>query len=330
MSKTVGIPRGLLFYEYYPLWKTFLEELGAEVIVSDQTTKHIMDDGCKACVDEACLPVKVFHGHVMNLAERVDCLLIPRFTSISKREYICPKIGGLPDMVRNTLTELPPIIDVEINLRKSGSNAYRAAYEIGMHFNTDSSRIKAAYKKAEKDHKEYKSKLKKGFLPNEIIDKNLLQKKQNASKMLQVAVIGHPYNLFDSYVSMEMISKMRKNNINVLTVDMVDDAVINEKQALLKKKMFWNFGRRAVGSVLHVLDRKDIEGIIYVMSFGCGVDSFVCDMVERRVRENSDIPFIVITLDEHSGEAGIDTRMEAFIDMIRWRKTNEGNIPAYG
>jgi predicted nucleotide-binding protein (sugar kinase/HSP70/actin superfamily) len=60
------------------------------------------------------------------------------------------------------------------------------------------------------------------------------------------------------------------------------------------------------------------------------VDSFVCDMIERRIRRLSSIPFTVLTIDEHSGEAGMDTRLEAFIDMIRWRKKDEGNIPTYG
>ena len=48
--------------------------------------------------------------------------------------------------------------------------------------------------------------------------------------------------------------------------------------------MFWLFGRKAVGSALHILERDDIDGIIYMMSFGCGVDSFVNDLVEKKIR----------------------------------------------
>ncbi len=42
------------------------------------------------------------------------------------------------------------------------------------------------------------------------------------------------------------------------------------------------------------------------------------------------MPFIVLTIDEHSGEAGMDTRIEVFIDMIRWRSKSESNISAHG
>ena len=82
----VGIPRALFYYQYYPLWKTFFEELGAEIVLSDRTTKSIMDEGSKTCVDEACLPIKIFHGHVMNIKDKVDYLFIPRFTSVSRNE----------------------------------------------------------------------------------------------------------------------------------------------------------------------------------------------------------------------------------------------------
>jgi predicted nucleotide-binding protein (sugar kinase/HSP70/actin superfamily) len=31
-------------------------------------------------------------------------------------------------------------------------------------------------------------------------------------------------------------------------------------------------------------------------------------------------PFLNLTLDEHTGEAGVMTRLEAFWDMVNWRK----------
>jgi predicted nucleotide-binding protein (sugar kinase/HSP70/actin superfamily) len=330
MAKRVGIPRGLFYYQYYPFWKTFLEELGAELVVSDHTTKKILDDGVKNCVDEACLPIKLFHGHVMNLKDRVDCLLIPRFTSISKNEYVCPKFGGLPDMIRHTLKELPPVIDTEVNLRKSRNNSIKAALELGMNFSNDKSIIKAAYKKAVKDYKGYMSQLKAGILPTDILDKRLKLLKKPSGKMLNIAVIGHMYNLYDSYTNMDMIRKLQANHINIITVDMIDEEIINEKANTLNKRIFWYFGRKAMGTALHLLEREDIDGIMYVMSFGCGIDSFVCDLIERKIRRNRNIPFIVLTIDEHSGEAGLNTRLEAFIDMIRWRNADESNISTFG
>ncbi|MEG3070548.1 MAG: hypothetical protein RQM92_06655 [Candidatus Syntrophopropionicum ammoniitolerans] len=40
----------------------------------------------------------------------------------------------------------------------------------------------------------------------------------------------------------------------------------------------------------------------------------------ERYAHSSGIPFLSLTLDEHTGEAGIMTRLEAFLDMVQWRK----------
>lgn len=299
-------------------------------MLSDYSTSKILDEGTKSCVAEACLPVKIFYGHVMNIKDKVDYLFIPRFTSISKKEYICPKFGGLPDMIRNSIKDLPPLIDTEINLRKSEKNARKAAMEIGRFFTKDERKIENAYKKALESFGEFKAKVKQGVLPSDILDKKLNVIKKSNEPELNIAVIGHVYNLYDSFINMDMIDKLRKRGAKIITVDMVEDEIIKRNAGLLPKKMFWNFGSRAYGSSLHFLEREDIDGIIYLMSFGCGVDSFVCDLAERKIRKTKDIPFIVLTLDEHSGEAGMDTRLDAFIDMIRWRYKNENNVSAYG
>lgn len=341
MGKKVGIPRGLFYYQYYPLWKTFLEELGAEIIVSDCTNKKILDDGVKSCIDEACLPVKIFHGHVVNLKDKVDYLFIPRYTSVSKREYVCPKFGGLPDMIRHTFSGLPEIIDTEVNLRKSKRNSINAALEVGKYLSDDVKKIKEAYKKALRQYRYFREKVKNGTLPNEIFEEsNQLTRNREIGKQvkeeqlkknrLNIALIGHSYNLYDNYVNMNIINKLKKLGTNIITIDMIDGHIINEKSNLLNKKAFWYFGTKVMGSTYHLLDRNDINGIIFVMSFGCGIDSFMCDLAERKVRRNKDIPFLVLTIDEHSGEAGLNTRIEAFIDMIKWRNKNESNLPTYG
>ena len=330
MYKKVGIPRGLFYYKYFPLWKTFLEELGAEITVSDATNKRILDAGVKACVDEACLPVKLFHGHVLNLVGRVDCLLIPRFTSISKNEYVCPQFGGLPDTVRHTLKQLPPVIDTEVNLRKSSANSWQAALETGRWFTSDKKLIKAAFIKAVNEYRKYRDTVRLGEIPFATPSRYSPGENATGGKLLKIAVVGHAYILYDAHINMNMLRKLQNNGIKVITPDMVHEDAINLYTNLLHKPMFWNFGRKALGSVFHLADTGEIDGIIYVMSFGCGIDSFVSDLMERRLRRQSDLPFILLTLDEHSGEAGLNTRLEAFIDMIRWRKIDENNISTSG
>jgi predicted nucleotide-binding protein (sugar kinase/HSP70/actin superfamily) len=118
--------------------------------------------------------------------------------------------------------------------------------------------------------------------------------------------------------------------MGIRTIETTDAAQIDSMASGIPKRMFWYFGRKAVGSALAMLGHGEIDGMLYVMTFGCGIDSFVCDYVERLVRSRSDIPFSVLTIDEHTGEAGLDTRLEAFTDMLRWRNDHEADFPAYG
>jgi len=329
MSK-IGIPRAMYYYRYFPMWKAFFEELGAEVIVSQPTSKKTLDEGSKYCVDEACLAVKLYMGHVENLKKDVDYIFIPRFTSISKREYICPKFGGLPDMIRRSIPNLPKIIDTEVNMYKSRNGAFTAAIDAGGYISNDPIKITRAYKKAQEEYKVYKDKLKLGLLPDDIFENKVSIVKNYSKDKLNIAVIGHEYNLYDGYFNMDLLKKLKSLNVNVSTIEMMDEETINKMAGKIDKKMFWSFGRAAVGMALEAVDKNNLDGIIYLMTFGCGVDSFVSDFIERKVRNQSSIPFTVLTIDEHTGEAGLDTRIEAFIDMIRWRYSHDTNFSAHG
>jgi predicted nucleotide-binding protein (sugar kinase/HSP70/actin superfamily) len=129
---------------------------------------------------------------------------------------------------------------------------------------------------------------------------------------------------------MELISKLSSYGAEVITPEFIDEDILESKSESIHKRMFWTFGKRVICSTLHFIERGDVDGIIYLMSFGCGVDALISDLSERYVRRGGNIPFLLLTIDEHSGEAGFNTRLEAFIDMVIWRMKNEGNISAHG
>ncbi|MEW9123576.1 MAG: acyl-CoA dehydratase activase-related protein [Thermotaleaceae bacterium] len=331
MEIKVGIPRGLLYYHYFPLWNRFFETLGAEVVVSQLTNKKIIENGVKHTVDEACLPVKVYHGHVMDLKDKVDTIFVPRIMSVYKNEYICPKFCGLPEMITSSLKDLPPLIDTTINFHKSKKQLYKAIYEIGRPITRNVHQIEMAYTEGLKQYQQYKQLMRKGVLPIDI----LTQKKPETAKRdilfeQKVILLGHPYNLYDNHLSMNIIKKLREKKVKVITPEMMDTATINQYAEQMDKKMFWSFGRKILGTAFYGMGDPSISGMIYLSSFGCGLDSVIADIVERRVRRNSRKPFTILTLDEHTGEAGIDTRIEAFVDMIKWREKHENNFSSHG
>ncbi|WP_432407641.1 acyl-CoA dehydratase activase-related protein [Wukongibacter sp. M2B1] len=330
MSIRVGIPRALLFYEYYPLWVSFFENLGAEVIVSRKTNKEILYNGVKNTVDEACIPVKIFHGHVIDLRDRVDYLFIPRIKSIFKNEYICPKFSGLPEMIKHSIDGLPELIDTEINFFQSRKHLNSTIYEIGKHILNDHKSIMDAYDKAYLEYKRHKKDI--GYGEALSIDEvQILNRIKNIkSQGKKVMVLGHPYNIYDTYLNIGILDKVKSNQAVILTPEMIGDRCTIEYSKQFKGNLSWTFARKLIGTALYLIDTKCVDGIIYISTFGCGVDSVVSDLVEKLIRRRSNIPFTLVTLDEHSGEAGINTRIEAFMDMIKWRDIFEDNISAHG
>lgn len=322
MPVKVGIPRALMYYYYFPLWKGFFERLGVQVEVSPKTTKAILNSGVKTAVDEACLPVKLYYGHIIELKDRVDYIFIPRIVSVEKKAYICPKFLGLPDMIRHNVEGLPQMIDVTVNLNRKQRNLYRAVYEVGKIFTANPWVIWRAFRHGLKKQKEFSRLLAAGYLPHEAIEEmeqGRAKERRAAGGNLHIALIGHGYNIFDSYISMNIIEKLRSLGAAVSTADNLVPGEIEASAARLPKRLFWTLGRRMVGSAFHYSGLGNIDGIIHLAAFGCGPDSFTGEIIERNLRREINIPYMNLTIDEHTGEAGVITRLEAFVDMIKWR-----------
>ena len=100
---------------------------------------------------------------------------------------------------------------------------------------------------------------------------------------------------------------------------MLSDAAIASGNAQLRKQLFWSSGRTVFGAGAHFATNSDVSGIIHLASFGCGLESLIIDLVQRVAIANNK-PFLLVTLDEHTGEAGMETRLEAFIDMLTWKE----------
>lgn len=334
MVLRIGIPRAMLAYYYLPLWETFFGRLGAEVIISPPTNKKIVDVGAKNCVDEACLPVKVFLGHVQYLQDKSDILFIPRVVSIEPRKYTCPKLLGLPDMVKSNIRDLPPVWSDVINLSRHRRDLYPVILAVGKRITGNPLLIMWAYLLAVIKQRRFEKLLSYGYTVEEayrVLQENSTTKVPCSTADLNIAVVGHAYNIYDSYISMRIISRLREMGVRVITPEMVDSKAINNSTKQLSKDLFWTYCKRILGAAYYFMQQERVDGIINIVAFGCGPDALVGEMLERKVRQTTNLPFMLLTIDEHTGEAGVMTRLEAFIDMIRWReRKNAGNLSTHG
>ncbi len=322
----VGIPRALLYYQYYPMWKTFFEELGAEVVVSPPTTQTMLSSGASRVVADTCLPVKVFLGHVLSLVEKCDYIFIPAIRSVKKKVYNCSKFLGLPDMTKAVIPESPPILDIDIDINKGKRRLYQAIYQLGRHFTWNPFKVRQAGIAAWQAYLNY----------NQLMSSHSLTPPQAVEKIsgtlestpethypnplrATIAIIGHPYLLYDEYINHRFIHRLEQAGYKVLTPEMLTTEELKSATGRLVGRTYWTYEGEVVGAGEHYLE-SGADGVIGIMTFGCGPDSLMMDMVRRHAARLRATAFMCLTLEEHTAETGIVTRLEAFLDMIHRRK----------
>jgi len=320
----VGIPRTLSFFTLYPLWKPFFEGLGVDVVVSPESNKALLDEGVKETVNDACVPIKLFHGHVAALKNKVDILFMPRLVSLDGKHTLCPKFLGLPDMVRCSISGLPEIIDSRLDLKKGKMELYRFLYRIGKRFTDNRIKIIRAIWRAKHNFSHYRKLLLQGLTPQEAfdcLDTGHEPQSGEDTASIRLAVLGYPYSLYDNYISVGLLEKLKSYGISVVTPEMVPERELRRMSKNLPKNLFWYYSNRVVWSCMYFLQKQSVDGVVHVTAFGCGPDAMTNKLVELETKYNTrKIPFLTVTIDEHTGEAGVATRVEAFVDLIRRKK----------
>ncbi len=318
----VGIPGGLLYYRYGKLWNSFLHALGAEVVESGETTRSILSSGVSKAENESCLPVKVFYGHVLALRGKVDAIFVPRLVSVKRRTHTCPKMLGLPDLARSAVEGEVPIIAPTINFQEGMWHNYKAVYTLGRIFTRNPGRIIRAGIEAWKEHRLYLERLTLG-LDHRSALKGEADSLLCEGRELRIAVIGHHYNVYDTFTTMSLLDRLSSMGVDVVTADMVPDELRRKELRRLPKEIYWSYEQEIAGAILACTRHRLVDGIIFMISFPCGPDSIVRVLCEQENRRLGGVPMLTMIIDEHTGEGGFITRIEAFVDML-WRKKGEG------
>ena len=321
----IGIPRALSYYNFFPFWYGFFSDLGIEIVLSDATTKQTMTTGSSLVVPETCLPVKVYVGHILNLLDKgVDKIFVPSLQSIMPKIYNCSKIRGLPDLIRNVVKRNFTIIEATLDKSEKNHGLYDFLSEIAAQFGiTDFGRIKKASKNAWKVYNNFQIMTRSG-VPYKKALKSALENKviiADNSKVypINIGLIAHGYNLYDERVSMKIFDKLEKLDVKVYTAEQLTQEQMNEGLNSMKSRLYWANEFEITGAAAHYIQDKNIDGIITINAFGCGPDSLMLERISRFSRKNNK-PILHLSIDEHTGEAGFVTRLEAFVDMLYRKK----------
>ena len=299
----IGIPRAFLYYRNYILWKNFFEIIGCNIVLSPNTDSDIVKVGSKLSVDESCLPSKIYLGHINYLIDKCDYVLITRIYSYGRKKRVCVKFNGIYDVVNNIFPDIK-ILDYNIDNLKFKYELF-GFIKMGLKLNRNIFRIIYAYIIGK--IKEYK------------YNKTLILKQDKVmrSNKLKVLIVSHPYIVYDKYLSSNIINYLKDEDIDILYSDRM-----NRKKSIYyaeeeSNTLYFLYSKENIGSVFYYKDL--VDGIIFLSSFPCGVDSLVNELVIRKI---DNVPCINIILDDSTSTGGLYTRLESFVDIIKARHNN--------
>lgn len=298
----VGIPRALLYHKYGILWEKFFKNLHVKVMVSPLTNKLILSEGLNRTIDENCLPMKIFLGHINYLQSRVTHLFIPRIASLNNKEQNCMKLWSLYDTVA---TGFPGVKVIGYNIDRTKGYTWEALemMKLGLQFSKNPFAVLFAYRGAKEAYaNEHRKKLKE--------QEATLRK----SKNLKILIFAHPYIIQDEFIGKQIINFFKKEHIDVIFAHIVDHKKAKDASLSISKDLYWTYHKDLVGSL--AMNRKRVDGIVYLMAFSCGPDALVVELCKRTI---TDVPSVLITLDELQSDGGIITRLESFVDIIKFR-----------
>jgi predicted nucleotide-binding protein (sugar kinase/HSP70/actin superfamily) len=140
---------------------------------------------------------------------------------------------------------------------------------------------------------------------------------------LKIGLLGYVYNIYDPFVSMEIVAKLHYLGAETVTFEMLKQQIFQKQLRRFSRRLFWTFSNKLLAAAYHFFEDPAIDGIIHVTAFGCGPDSFLGKLLELD-SDRFDKPLMTIRVDEHSGENHLQTRIEAFVDLIAKQKRDKG------
>lgn len=308
----IGIPRALLYYRYRVLWRTFFEALDRTVVISQPSDRSILEAGALLSVDECCLASKLYLGHAQSLLPICDALFVPSIDNLARHQGFCTKFQALPDLVLNSFPRTSVrMVSCEVDKIDTNITEHDAFVEMGMKFGASKKKAKQAYQEALQAQQQANKK--RSNKQNERLKK--LNKIPQQERPLRILIVAHPYVIHDTFVGGPITSALEELGAHVLFADYFDHEAALEKSFAFSDTMPWITNRELIGALLSLYDQ--IDGVVLVSAFPCGPDSMTNDALMRCIKGK---PLLSLTVDAQSGTAGLETRLESFVDILNYQR----------
>ena len=312
----IGLPRASALYEFMPFWAAFFNRLGAEVVVSPESNQEILASGLRRLPAETCLPIKVTFGHVEWLQDKgVDRTFFPAVVDLHQDQgesvSLCPYSESFPFMAKAATSA--ELLAPSVCLNGNPEDFVRSVSVVRDLLGKSDRDVREAYDAAVQAQRDFRGRM-------QARGRKVIASSRGEGRPVW-AVIGRPYTLHDPFLNLNLSRHLAKLGVTALPIDFLP--LDGMEGIVWPGAPHWRYNQQAIQAALWAADQDGIEPVV-LTNFGCGLDAFNLRHIGQIV---SGRPHLVLEFDEHRAEAGLVTRVEAFLDEVRETRT-EGRRPA--
>jgi len=310
----IGIPMALISWQLLPLFARFFKALGFEVVVSGWTNKRIIRMGVESVTAQPCFPVKVAYGHIAELiAQKADYIFLPSIVSMTasypqnRSSQLCPYIQSLAYQAETAFAGRlgdTKILTAPLRLGEGRKLLRKSFITLGGKLGISASVIRKAIEEGFSAQADFEQALvKKG---REILD-------QIGPEQRLFVLVSRPYNGCDEGVNLQLSKKLDELGVKTIPMDMLalDEAQLGDES--LHRGVYWTYGQKILRAAELIKSDRRLFAI-YLSNFSCGPDSFLLTFFKDIMAQK---PCLLLELDEHSADAGVITRLEAFLESLK-------------
>ncbi len=312
---SIGFNRSFLVNSYYPLYSNFFTALGYDIVMPESPSQKGIDRQNASF----CYPVELAHGFfysLLNSDPPPDYIFLPHFKAIpgdndsisSTQSQVCPLVQGETFYLQTTFRKeieglerrgsrlAAPLIDLSKDLADARDPLVKTALKMGIR----RKEARRAFERALQQQKECLAEM-------QAVGRQALKALESDPQKFAVVLFARPYNGFVEEAHMGIPHKFASRGIAVMPLDFLS---VEEEHS--KRHMYWGMGKLIMKAARIVERHPQLFGT-YITNFSCGPDSFVVgyfrDIMGRK-------PSLTLELDSHTADAGLETRVEAFLDIV--------------
>ncbi len=309
----VGIPRCFSVHTLYPFYAWFFHSLGIRTFLSDD----VDHEGVARAESTYCFPAEIAHGAVENVWKKgADYIFLPHFRDMPSYQSdvhanFCPITQSLPYYIKKAFPDIPPekFLDVVVSFKFGREKALEHFIRLGERLGISAEETERAFDLASAKQDAY-------FKRAAELGNRALEEARKSDRPV-IALLGRPYNAFTAEANMGIPRKFTTRGYTVIPFDFLpfeDETIFSN--------MYWYYGQQDLKAASLLRNEPNVY-ITFISNFSCAPDSFILHYVKWMMGQK---PFLILELDSHSADAGIDTRVEAFLDIIEGYRSKLGEL----